>query len=136
MAGLDTHGEGELASARCKMNVPAAIRPMANSFRHVNGSFRKKNPTSSTRRVEVPPITNDEVTLSPLAYASSVNRLTHAVATPTTTNEDALFVEKLMGTPVALIDSVSATLMRKATPVTMAVPSAGWVPDDPSRAAT
>src|SRR4029453_14272339 len=42
-------------------------------------------------------------------------------------------MEKVMGAPVALIDSVTATLMRKAMPVTMAVPSAGCVPADPSR---
>src|SRR5262245_34373613 len=109
---------------------------MANNFRHVNGSLRKKKPTSNTRRVDVPPITNDEVTRRPLAYASSVNRLTHAVATPTATSEYALVIEKLIGAPVARIDSVRTTLMRKATPVMIAVPSAGWVPDAPSLAAT
>src|SRR4030095_3751567 len=109
---------------------------MANSFRHVNGSLRKTKPASSTSKVDVPPITNDEVTRRPLAYASSVNRLTHGVATPTTPSEYALAIEKPMGAPVALIDSVRTTLMRKATPVMIAVPSAGWVPDDPSRAAT
>src|SRR5262245_58507124 len=124
------------ASARWSRNVPAAISPIASSFFQLNGSLKKTNPTSNTSSVEVPPITNDEVTLSPLAYASKVNKLTVAVATPTTTSDTALFPEKLSGAPVALTVRASATLMRKAMPVTMAVPSAGGVPEDPSRAAT
>jgi len=39
----------------------------ANSFLHVNGSSRSVNPMSSTRTVDVPPITNDDVTRRPLA---------------------------------------------------------------------
>ena len=57
---------------------------MASSFSHVNGSRSIKKPTASTRAAEVPPITNDDVTLRPRAYAVSVNRSASAAATPTT----------------------------------------------------
>ena len=47
--------------------VPAAISPIANSFVQVKGSLRNKNPMSRTNAVDVPPITNDDVTRRPLA---------------------------------------------------------------------
>ena len=61
-----------------------AMRPMANSFIHVNGSRKTMNPTSNTSAVDVPPITNVDVTFKPLEYADNVNKSAQAAASPTT----------------------------------------------------
>jgi hypothetical protein len=49
------------------------MRPMAKSFIHVDGSFMTMNPTSNTSAVDVPPITNVDVTFNPPAYADNEN---------------------------------------------------------------
>lgn len=61
-----------------------AMRPMAKSFIHVNGSLKTINPTSNTSAVDVPPITNVDVTFKPLEYADNVNKSAQAAASPTT----------------------------------------------------
>jgi hypothetical protein len=60
------------------------MSPMAKSFIHVNGSRKTMNPTSKTSAVDVPPITNVDVTLRPLEYADKVNKSAQAAASPTT----------------------------------------------------
>jgi hypothetical protein len=52
--------------ARATGWLPRHPSPMAKSFIHVNGSRKTMNPTSKTSAVDVPSITNVDVTLRPL----------------------------------------------------------------------
>lgn len=101
------------------------MSPIEKSFIHVNGSRRTMNPISSTSAVDVPAITNDDVTLRPLAYADKVNRSAQAAASPTTMTRYRLLVVKAIGEPVAFIVIVNARFARKATPVMIVAPNAG-----------
>ncbi len=95
-----------------------AMRPMANSFIHVNGSFKTMNPTSNTSAVDVPPITNVDVTFKPLEYADNVNKSAQAAASPTTmTKYRLLCFVRLTGAPLAFSVTVNARFARNATPV-------------------
>ena len=62
--------------------MPVTMSPTAKSFVQVNGSLRTINPISKISTVDVPPITNDDVTFSPLAYADRVKRSAQAAASP------------------------------------------------------
>ena len=87
----------------------------------------------STNTADVPPITNDDVTLSPRAYADNVSRSAKAAAAPTIMTKPKPLADTGSPELVFLTTSSTTILTRNAVPVMTAAPSAGWMLADARR---
>jgi hypothetical protein len=100
------------------------------SVGHLGEQGMTMNPTSNTSAVDVPPMTNVDVTFNPLAYADNVNRSAQAAAKPTTITKYRLCLDRVIGVPLTFSVIANVKFARNATPVTMVAPRTGWMPGE------